>query len=134
MNIEDLVLIKVEAEGYWSGAKRLDTAVVEKSFVEEWEDSFHTVYYTDLDGKHSEMKGDVSFVDITKDNLKEVIDLYLDGGCDAIWEQMFYSVIEGELDYQWEIDEKFGQSIHRKVETVYFFKGEFLGVNVDGHL
>lgn len=134
MNIEDLVLIKVEAEGYRSGATRLDTAVVEKNFVKEWEDDFSSVYYYELDGKHSQTEGDVSFVEITKDNLKEIIDLYLDGDCDAIWESMFDDIPEDVLEEQWGIDEEFGQSIHRKVETVYFFKGEMVGVNVNGHL
>lgn len=56
------VFIGSEAEGHYSGAYKCEGVVLPESVFKEYkailEDTFRNMYFYELDGKHSEVKGD----------------------------------------------------------------------------
>lgn len=126
-----LVLIKVSAEGYYSGKVVTCAAIVEVSFYSHFKDDFNSVYFDELDGKHSEVKGDVTCEAVTKDNLKDVIEaLHSSDGDDyVIWEQLLGGLSEefSEIvDEQIELDREFFNRSKKETTVDYYFDGKVL--------
>lgn len=128
MNIEELAVIKIEAEGYYSNSYIRCEAVVEKSFIEKYVEDFNSVYFHELDGKHSEIEGDVTILNLNKENLADVIKSYLDAEGDEykIWECLVYDIDEDVITRQIEVNTEFCDLCDMETATKYFFKGEEL--------
>lgn len=124
---KQLVLIKVSAEGYYSGKSVTCAVVVEGSFYSYFKDDFNSVYFDELDGKHSEVKGEVTCVAVTKDNLKEVIETLHDSDSECvIWERLLGNVGEEYLDGQIEVDREFFNRSKKEITVDYYFDGKGL--------
>lgn len=125
MNIEDLVLVEVFAEGYYSGQTETVAVVMSKEFVEEHIDNFGTVYFSELDGKHSEVEGDISTKQVNEENIKLVISCLLTATGDDyhIWEEMLGDISESEVEKQITINREFNARIKSKVLTTYYLDG-----------
>lgn len=70
--IKDLVFIGSEAEGYYSGAYECEGVFISREMFEKYsellEDTFNGRYFHELDGKHSEVKGDQITIEVNNEN------------------------------------------------------------------
>ena len=124
MNIEDLVLVEVFAEGYYSGQTTIAAVVMSGDFVEEHIQDFCTVYFDGLDGKHSEVEGVLSTKAVTPKNVKDVIATLSNSGDDSkIWEQLLDGIDPAEIDKQIDIDWEFYKRINVTTTIVYYLDG-----------
>lgn len=125
---KQLVLIKLSAEGYYSGKVVTCAVVVEGSFYNYFKDDFNSVYFDELDGKHSEVKGEVTCEAVTKDNLKDVIETLhsYDENDYVIWEKLLGGVSEEYLDGQVEVDREFFNRSKKETTAKYYFDGKEL--------
>jgi hypothetical protein len=74
--IGKVVFIEFYGEGYYSGASESQSAFVTKEFFEEHKDEIegYTPYFSELDGKHSGIEGDVKITFCeTEENLKHAL-------------------------------------------------------------
>jgi hypothetical protein len=57
--LEDLILVGCKAEGYYSGSSTTECMLVRKELYSKLdEDVFQTMWFFELDGKHSEIEGE----------------------------------------------------------------------------
>ncbi len=57
--LEDLILVGCKAEGYYSGSSAIECMLIRKKLYDKLdEDVFQTMWFGDLDGKHSEIEGE----------------------------------------------------------------------------
>lgn len=128
MNIEDLVMINLYGEGYYSGNSESYTMVVSLSFYEKYEDEInnYTPYFHELDGKHSEVEGETSVTPVSEGTLKCVIASVLEDESWKIEESLFDSIGAGaeEVAEQVGIHEAFSTLCEKKTVTKFYFKGE----------
>jgi len=126
MSIEGLTLIEVTAKGYHSGKTETCAVVVDRSFVEEYADDFGSVWFSELDGKHSEVEGVVTLLDLNASNIKEAIKTYLNANADdyKVWEELFVDVDEDDINKQMTVDAMFGGRVNS--ERDYYLDGELL--------
>ena len=75
MNIENLVMINFFGEGYYSGNTESHSMIVDKAFYEQYQNEINSYQPSsyELDGKHSDVSGDLSIEYITRDNLDHVV-------------------------------------------------------------
>lgn len=128
-DIKDLVLIHVHAEGYRSGAVKDCAVVVEKSFHEKWKDDYNSVWFHELDGKHSEQEGEVVFTEINEENLTKVLESFYQAEDDDyyIWEQMMDDIWEeADVECQIKVNQEFCKRTSKKTVTKYYLDGKEL--------
>ncbi len=128
MNIEDLMLLSVCGEGYYSGNSESYSMVISREFYDKYADEIHkyTPTFYELDGKHSEVEGEVLVVGVEEKELKYVISTRLEDESWKIEESMFESIgaSREEIDTQISIDASFKALCDIKVVTSIYFKGE----------
>lgn len=128
MKIDNLVMINIFGEGYYSGNTQSNSMVVEKAFYEEYKEEIdsYTPYFSELDGKHSEVQGNLTVTPITKENLGHVVAIVLE---DCYWEVSdILSEISKELPAEWEKQDKVHEDFVNlcKIDTVtkIYFDGK----------
>lgn len=87
-----IVKVKGHACGYYSNAEYSEGFYVTEDFYEKYKDVLPTVFYVgELDGKHSETEGDISYYifDIEND-IKSIEEEYHNDG------SVFYSIAEND--------------------------------------
>lgn len=101
LNGKEVVAIELFGEGYRSGAVARHVSLVTKDFYEENIELVenYTPYFHELDGKHSEVQGNV----YVYDNARDIAEA-LAGATDnwMIWESLFADVEEGYEEAQQE--------------------------------
>jgi hypothetical protein len=83
--------MEVFAEGHHSGSTGTEGMFIPTSFLEEFSEEIasHTFYFHELDGKHSETEGDVSFSDITPENVDDFVkDWLVNDGYEKIYDML----------------------------------------------
>lgn len=97
LNGKEVVAIELFGEGYRSGAVARHVSLVTKDFYEENIDLVenYTPYFHELDGKHSEVQGEVIVHHEAQDIAKA-----LAGATDnwMIWESLFYDSVSASLE------------------------------------
>jgi len=113
MNIENLVMINFFGAGYYSGSTESQTMIVDKNFYEQYQDEINNYQpsFYELDGKHSEVYGDLSVDYITKDNLGQVICTVMEDDPDPVFE-----VLMGLCDDEKHVEEQ--NKIHETFESL----------------
>ena len=87
----NLYWVSVSAEAYYSGNSVQDGIFVSKELWDQVdEDELGTVYYHELDGKHSEAEADTNIVMVSEGNIEQVLTEWhnSDGDGDRIREQL----------------------------------------------
>ena len=70
----NLYWVSVSAEAYYSGNSVQDGIFVSKELWDQVEqDDLGTVYYHELDGKHSEVEADTNIVMVSEGNIEQVL-------------------------------------------------------------
>lgn len=115
-----IVLITLSAEAYYSGATVTHDAFVTQAFIDENEEIIEGYHFSvhELDGKHSETEGEVSFDTLDKDNAESLL-AELHGESEQVFEDMLDDCIglEEMIDLDRDIRSKIG------VKTVVTFEG-----------
>lgn len=128
MNIEDLVMVNLYGEGYYSGNSDSHSMVISLSFYEKYEDEInnYTPYFHELDGKHSYVEGETSATLISEGTLKCVISSVLEDESWKIEESLFENIGAGaeEIAEQVSIHSDFSTLCDKKTVTKFYFKGE----------
>ena len=124
--IGKVVFIEFYGEGYYSGASESQSAFVTKEFFEEYKDEFegYTPYFSELDGKHSEIEGDVKInLCNTEEDLKSALRTMVEQ--DGDW-MVFESCLDGceGVEEQWELSKCIKQRIASFTTTKYTFDNE----------
>ncbi len=123
--IGNVVFVEFYGEGWYSGASESQSAFVTKEFFEENKEIFedYTPYFSELDGKHSEIEGDVKInLCETEEQLKEALKTSSEkDGNWMVWESCLDGVdgVEEQVEFSKNITSK----ITSKTVTTYMFDG-----------
>lgn len=130
IKLEDYCCIKLFGEGYHSGAtethmmfirkKSLEDAGIDRDDIEEY-----TPYFVELNGKHSEVEGEVTFYeDLSQvDNLKELIVESCEADDWKIYDSMLH---EFDTDQICKDHVEFIEAVCIQVVTNVTFNGELI--------
>ena len=124
--IGKVVFIEFFGEGYYSGASESQSAFVTKEFFEEYKDEFegYTPYFSELDGKHSEIEGEVKInLCETEEDIKTALKTFTEQ--DGDW-MVFESCLDGceDIEEQWKFSKDIKKRVSSYTTTVYTFDGE----------
>ncbi len=123
--IGNVVFVEFYGKGYYSGSSESHSAFVTKEFFEENKETFenYTPYFHELDGKHSEIEGDVNInLCNTEERLREAIKKVCEKDDDwMIWESCLDGVdgVEEQVEFSKNITSK----ITSKTVTTYMIDG-----------
>lgn len=122
MNLDDIVLVTMFGEGYHSGNVAEYSAILPLQLFEEFEEEIvsYTPYFYELDGKHSEVQGQVFVKDLP---MQRLISEMIETDYDYVLERLFDHLgISSEDIYN--MNEDFIKNCEVKTETRYYYKGE----------
>lgn len=132
MKKEDLRLLVAYGEGYYSGASHQWSVAFDvndyemlKENVREFKDGY-TPYFCELDGKHSEVEGDIEILE----DLDAIIEAYIESDEDEFDDSIKYSFKEGTEVY--DVLKKAQDFISKfEIDTVYKHKttGEIINIS-----
>ena len=124
--IGKVVFVEFYGEGWYSGASDSQSAFVKKEFFEEYKDMFegYTPYFSELDGKHSEIEGEVKInLCETEEDIKTALKTFTEQ--DGDW-MVFESCLDGceDIEEQWKFSKDIKKRVSSYTTTVYTFDGE----------
>ena len=91
----NLYWLSVSAEAYYSGNSVQDGIFVSKELWDQVEqDDLGTVYYHELDGKHSEVEADTNIVMVSEVNIEQVLTEWKDS--DGDYDKLYESLLDGQ--------------------------------------
>ncbi|APC44363.1 hypothetical protein [Pseudoalteromonas phage PH357] len=125
MNLNNIVLVTMFGEGYYSGNVEEYSAIIPLEMFEEFEDEIisYTPYFYELDGKHSEVRGKV-FIKKGEDlSFQHLISEMVDTDYDYVLERLFdeLGVVSEDI---YDMNKDFTENCEVKTETKYYYKGE----------
>ena len=120
----NLYWVSVSAEAYYSGNSVQDGIFVSKELWDQVdEDDLGTVYYHELDGKHSEAEADTNIVMVSEGNIEQVLTEWKDS--DGDYDKLYESLLDGQdetlLEEMQAFHDNFVENIQfETVVTCYF--------------
>ena len=91
----NLYWVSVSATAYYSGNSVQDGIFVSKELWDRVdEDDLGTVYYHELDGKHSEVGADTNIVMVSEGNIEQVLTEWKDS--DGDYDKLYESLLDGQ--------------------------------------
>jgi len=128
MNIGNLVMINFFGEGYYSGNSESQTMIIEKSFYEDFKEEIdkYVPYFHELDGKHSEVRGNLTVSNITKENLGRVVASVMEDDHWPVSENLIWELDAPQemLEKQDKVHETFENLCRIETVTKIYFDGE----------
>lgn len=125
MNLNDIVLVTMFGEGYYSGNIVEYSAIIPLEMFEEFEDEItsYTPYFYELDGKHSEVQGQVFIKKGSELSFQRLIAEMVGTDYDYVLERLFdhLGIVSEDI---YDMNEDFTENCEVKTETKYYFKGE----------
>lgn len=125
MNLNDIILVTMFGEGYYSGNVAEYSAIIPLEMFEEFENEItsYTPYFYELDGKHSEVRGKVLITKGTDLSFQRLVAQMVGTDYDYVLERLF---TENGITSQdiYDMNEDFINNCEVKTETKYYFKGE----------
>ena len=124
--IGKVVFVEFYGEGWYSGASESQSSFVTKEFFEEHKDEFegYTPYFSELDGKHSEIEGEVKInLCETEDDVKVALKTFTEQ--DGDW-MIFESCLDGceGIEEQENLSKSIKQRVASYTTTEYTFDNE----------
>lgn len=124
--IGKVVFVEFYGEGWYSGASESQSGFVTKEFFEQYKDELtsYTPYFSELDGKHSVIEGDVNITECnTEKDLKVALKSFTENDGDWMVFESCLDCCEG-VEEQWELSKSIKKRIASHTTTVYTFDGE----------